>query len=245
MTPIDSSASAGKGEASRKASPLGTPNAAGSRSWVVTLLLGALIGVLIGLVIGQEPEIRSMMGAESTSASVSSGASGGLGSPSSGASQPSDANPVASASSEPARPKRGAEQLRAMDSLNKAMARIAELPSLSVAPPSVAPAAAASDTNATDSGLLAFVNRLFQVRRTDQAAHAFYSTEVYQVSREQIRLRLLSARVSVQLDDIPMAIEDVIAARQQMTRIFDRQNPDVETVLGDLNRIEAELRRLL
>lgn len=245
MTPTDSSVSAAKSDAPRKASPLVTPNAAGSRSWVVTLLLGALIGVLIGLVIGQEPEIRSMLGAEPTNATVSSGASGGVGSAPSSASQAADANPVASVPSEPAKPKRGAEQLRAMDSLNKAMARIEGLPSLSVAPPSVGTAAVASDTNATDSGLLAFVNRLFQVRRTDQAAHAFYSTEVYQVSREQIRLRLLSARISVQLDDIPMAIEDVIAARQQMTRIFDRQNPDVESVLGDLNRIEAELRRLL
>lgn len=131
-----------------------------------------------------------------------------------------------------------------MESLNKAMARMAALPSLSVAPPAVAPAASA-DAVANDSGLLAFVNRLFQVRRTDQAAHAFYSTEVYQVSREQIRLRLLSARVSVQLDDIPMALEDVIAARQQMVRIFDRQIPDVESVVGDLNQIEADLRRLL
>jgi hypothetical protein len=214
---------------------------------VVTLLLGALIGVLIGLVIGQEPEIRSMLDAESTHTAGSSGVSGGVGSAPPIANQSPDASQVPSAPSEPARPKRGAEQLRAMDSLNKAMVRIAELPSFSVAPPPLAPAAPASDTTATDSdsGLLAFVNHLFQVRRTDQAAHAFYSTEVYQVSREQIRLRLLSARISVQLDDIPMAIEDVIAARQQMARIFDRQIPDVDSVLRDLNRIEADLRRLL
>jgi hypothetical protein len=212
---------------------------------VVTLLLGALIGVLIGLVIGQEPEIRSMLSAEPTNTAGSSGVAGGVGSVPPIAPQPPDASRVSSAPSEPARPKRGAEQLRAMESLNKAMVRIAELPSFSVAPPALAPAAATSDATATDSGLLAFVNRLFQVRRTDQAAHAFYSTEVYQVSREQIRLRLLSARISVQLDDIPMALEDVIAARQQMTRIFDRQIPDVESVVGDLNQIEAELRRLL
>ncbi|MEY4000900.1 MAG: HemX, putative uroporphyrinogen-III C-methyltransferase [Pseudomonadota bacterium] len=244
MTTDDSGSSATQGGTARKASPLGTPSAAGSRSWVVTLLLGALIGVLIGLVIGQEPEIRAMLGAKSNDSMVSSGISGGAGPLASHSGQPADASSPLAAPSEPAKPKRGAEQLRVMESLNKAMARIAALPSLSVAPPAVAPAASA-DAVANDSGLLAFVNRLFQVRRTDQAAHAFYSTEVYQVSREQIRLRLLSARVSVQLDDIPMALEDVIAARQQMVRIFDRQIPDVESVVGDLNQIEADLRRLL
>ena len=57
-----------------------------------------------------------------------------------------------------------------------------------------------------------------------------------------MRLRLLSARLSVQLLDHDMAAADLAASRDLMVRFFDPQSAPLAELLTQLEAVEAELR---
>ena len=57
-----------------------------------------------------------------------------------------------------------------------------------------------------------------------------------------MRLRLLSARLSVQLLDHDMAAADLAASHDLMVRFFDPQSAPLAELLKQLEAVEAELR---
>ncbi len=64
------------------------------------------------------------------------------------------------------------------------------------------------------------------------------------MTREQVRLRLLSARLSIQVLDFQIAAGDLSVARDLMIRFFDPQSAPLADMLARLETVEAELRRL-
>lgn len=196
----------------------------------IGMLVGALIGLVAGIFAGQQADVRALLGLGHQTGPAASAQvpRDGL------TTQPTADEAQAPGLAAPSLPRRPAQQAAWLRSIGAALDATDALVALS-APPAIA---AVADPVAAEG----FWQGLFQIRKTTQAPDAFYRAEFYAVTREQVRLRLLSARLSVQLLDHDMAAADLAASRDLMVRFFDPQSAPLAELLKQLEAVEAELR---
>lgn len=208
------------------------PETASGSPLFIGILVGALIGLVAGVFAGQQADVRALLGLDQQVE------------PAALAQAPRDVSTTQPAADEaqapslaaPSIPGRPAQQTAWLRSIEAALDATDALVALS-APPAIA--ALAEPVVAAG-----FWQGLFQIRKTTQAPDAFYRAEFYAVTREQVRLRLLSARLSVQLLDHDMAAADLMASRDLMVRFFDPQSAPLAELLQQLEAVEAELRNV-
>lgn len=206
------------------------PETASGSPPFIGMLVGALIGLVAGIFAGQQADVRALLGLDHQTG------------PAASAQAPRDVlttQPAADEAQTPGLvvssvPRRPAQQAAWLRSIEAALDATDALVALS-APPAIAAVA----EPAVAEG---FWQGLFQIRKTTQAPDAFYRAEFYAVTREQVRLRLLSARLSVQLLDHDVAAADLAASRDLMVRFFDPQSAPLAELLKQLEAVEAELR---
>lgn len=219
------------------APPASAPVAGSSGSPLfIGILVGVLVGLVAGVVAGQRSDLRALL-AVFEPAHVQQDAATSLpdGSPAPDASEaPMVATVTTAPILEPTLPKRPDQQAAWLATIEAALQATDRLVALSSPPEVAAPVSA-------DQG---FWEGLFQLRKTTQTPDAFYRAEFYAVTREQVRLRLLSARLSIQVLDFHIAAGDLSVARDLMVRFFDPQSAPLADMLSRLEAVEAELRRV-
>lgn len=202
----------------------------------VGILVGVLVGLVAGVVAGQHSDLRALLAVfepEQVQREAATSAPEGAPAPD------ATGNPlVASAplppAFEPILPKRPDQQAAWLATIEAALQATDQLVALSSPPEVAAPVSAGQG----------FWEGLFQLRKTTQTPDAFYRAEFYAVTREQVRLRLLSARLSIQVLDFQIAAGDLSVARDLMVRFFDPQSAPLADMLARLEAVEAELRRV-
>lgn len=208
------------------------PETASGSPLFIGILVGALIGLVAGVFAGQQADVRALLGLDQQVEPAALAQTPRDGS----TTQPAADEAQAPGLAAPSMPRRPAQQTAWLRSIEAALDATDALVALS-APPAIA--ALAEPVVAAG-----FWQGLFQIRKTTQAPDAFYRAEFYAVTREQVRLRLLSARLSVQLLDHDMAAADLMASRDLMVRFFDPQSAPLAELLQQLEAVEAELRNV-
>lgn len=208
------------------------PETASGSPLFIGILVGALIGLVAGVFAGQQADVRALLGLDQQVEPAALAQAPRDGS----TTQPAADEAQAPSLAAPSMPRRPAQQTDWLRSIEAALDATDALVALS-APPAIA--ALAEPVVAAG-----FWQGLFQIRKTTQAPDAFYRAEFYAVTREQVRLRLLSARLSVQLLDHDMAAADLMASRDLMVRFFDPQSAPLAELLQQLEAVEAELRNV-
>ena len=202
----------------------------------VGILVGVLVGLVAGVVAGQRSDLRALLAVfepEQVQREAATSAPEGGPAPDAAETPLVAPAPVAPAL-EPTLPKRPDQQAAWLATIEAALQATDQLVALSSPPEVAAPVSAGQG----------FWEGLFQLRKTTQTPDAFYRAEFYAVTREQVRLRLLSARLSIQVLDFQIAAGDVSVARDLMVRFFDPQSAPLADMLARLEAVEAELRRV-
>lgn len=202
----------------------------------VGILVGVLVGLVAGVVAGQRSDLRALLAffePEQVQREAATSAPEGAPAPDAAETPLVAPAPVAPAL-EPTLPKRPDQQAAWLATIEAALQATDQLVALSSPPEVAAPVSAGQG----------FWEGLFQLRKTTQTPDAFYRAEFYAVTREQVRLRLLSARLSIQVLDFQIAAGDVSVARDLMVRFFDPQSAPLADMLARLEAVEAELRRV-
>ena len=202
----------------------------------VGILVGVLVGLVAGVVAGQRSDLRALLAffePEQVQREAATSAPEGAPAPDAAETQLVAPAPVAPAL-EPTLPKRPDQQAAWLATIEAALQATDQLVALSSPPEVAAPVSAGQG----------FWEGLFQLRKTTQTPDAFYRAEFYAVTREQVRLRLLSARLSIQVLDFQIAAGDLSVARDLMVRFFDPQSAPLADMLARLEAVEAELRRV-
>jgi hypothetical protein len=206
------------------------PETASGSPLFIGMLVGALMGLVAGIFAGQQADVRAVLGLDHQTepAALAPAPRDTV------ITQPTADEAQAPSLATPFMPSRPAQQAAWLGSIGAALDATDALVALS-APPAIA---AGAEPVVAEG----FWQGLFQIRKTTQAPDAFYRAEFYAVTREQVRLRLLSARLSVQLLDHDMAAADLAASRDLMVRFFDPQSAPLAELLTQLEAVEAELR---
>jgi uncharacterized protein HemX len=202
----------------------------------VGILVGVLVGLVAGVVAGQHSDLRALLAVfepEQVQREAATSAPEGAPAPDATGNPLVASAPVAPAL-EPTLPKRPDQQAAWLATIEAALQATDQLVALSSPPEVAAPVSAGQG----------FWEGLFQLRKTTQTPDAFYRAEFYAVTREQVRLRLLSARLSIQVLDFQIAAGDLSVARDLMVRFFDPQSAPLADMLARLEAVEAELRRV-
>ena len=202
----------------------------------VGILVGVLVGLVAGVVAGQRSDLRALLAffePEQVQREAATSAPEGAPAPDTAETPLVAPAPVAPAL-EPTLPKRPDQQAAWLATIEAALQATDQLVALSSPPEVAAPVSAGQG----------FWEGLFQLRKTTQTPDAFYRAEFYAVTREQVRLRLLSARLSIQVLDFQIAAGDLSVARDLMVRFFDPQSAPLADMLARLEAVEAELRRV-
>jgi uncharacterized protein HemX len=202
----------------------------------VGILVGVLVGLVAGVVAGQRSDLRALLAVfepEQVQREAATSAPEGAPAPDAAETPLVAPAPVAPAL-EPTLPKRPDQQAAWLATIEAALQATDQLVALSSPPEVAAPVSAGQG----------FWEGLFQLRKTTQTPDAFYRAEFYAVTREQVRLRLLSARLSIQVLDFQIAAGDLSVARDLMVRFFDPQSAPLADMLARLEAVEAELRRV-
>ena len=202
----------------------------------VGILVGVLVGLVAGVVAGQRSDLRALLAffePEQVQREAATSAPEGAPAPDAAETPLVAPAPVAPAP-EPTLPKRPDQQAAWLATIEAALQATDQLVALSSPPEVAAPVSAGQG----------FWEGLFQLRKTTQTPDAFYRAEFYAVTREQVRLRLLSARLSIQVLDFQIAAGDLSVARDLMVRFFDPQSAPLADMLARLEAVEAELRRV-
>ncbi|HSG20038.1 MAG TPA: hypothetical protein VLA31_04640 [Burkholderiaceae bacterium] len=202
----------------------------------VGILVGVLVGLVAGVVAGQRSDLRALLAffePEQVQREAATSAPEGAPAPDAAETPLVAPAPVAPAL-EPTLPKRPDQQAAWLATIEAALQATDQLVALSSPPEVAAPVSAGQG----------FWEGLFQLRKTTQTPDAFYRAEFYAVTREQVRLRLLSARLSIQVLDFQIAAGDLSVARDLMVRFFDPQSAPLADMLARLEAVEAELRRV-
>lgn len=202
----------------------------------VGILVGVLVGLVAGVVAGQHSDLRALLAVfepEQVQREAATLAPEGAPAPDATGNPLVASAPVAPAL-EPTLPKRPDQQAAWLATIEAALQATDQLVALSSPPEVAAPVSAGQG----------FWEGLFQLRKTTQTPDAFYRAEFYAVTREQVRLRLLSARLSIQVLDFQIAAGDLSVARDLMVRFFDPQSAPLADMLARLEAVEAELRRV-
>jgi hypothetical protein len=228
-------------KAETSAPPVVSPTSAASVSssgspLFVGILVGVLVGLVAGVVAGQRSDLRALLAVfepEQVQREAATSAPEGAPAPDSAETPLAAPAPVAPAL-EPTLPKRPDQQAAWLATIEAALQATDQLVALSSPPEVAAPVSAGQG----------FWEGLFQLRKTTQTPDAFYRAEFYAVTREQVRLRLLSARLSIQVLDFQIAAGDLSVARDLMVRFFDPQSAPLADMLARLEAVEAELRRV-
>ena len=228
-------------KAETSAPPVVSPTSAASASssgspLFVGILVGVLVGLVAGVVAGQHSDLRALLAVfepEQVEREAATSAPEGAPAPDSAETPLAAPAPVAPAL-EPTLPKRPDQQAAWLATIEAALQATDQLVALSSPPEVAAPVSAGHG----------FWEGLFQLRKTTQTPDAFYRAEFYAVTREQVRLRLLSARLSIQVLDFQIAAGDLSVARDLMVRFFDPQSAPLADMLARLEAVEAELRRV-
>jgi hypothetical protein len=228
-------------KAETSAPPVVPPTSAASASssgspLFVGILVGVLVGLVAGVVAGQRSDLRALLAVfepEQVQREAATSAPEGAPAPDSAETPLAAPAPVAPAL-EPTLPKRPDQQAAWLATIEAALQATDQLVALSSPPEVAAPVSAGQG----------FWEGLFQLRKTTQTPDAFYRAEFYAVTREQVRLRLLSARLSIQVLDFQIAAGDLSVARDLMVRFFDPQSAPLADMLARLEAVEAELRRV-
>ena len=202
----------------------------------VGILVGVLVGLVAGVVAGQRSDLRALLAVfEPEQVQREAATSAPEGAPASDAAEAPLAAPAPVAPAlESILPKRPDQQAAWLATIEAALQATDQLVALSSPPEVAAPVSAGQG----------FWEGLFQLRKTTQTPDAFYRAEFYAVTREQVRLRLLSARLSIQVLDFQIAAGDLSVARDLMVRFFDPQSAPLADMLARLEAVEAELRRV-
>ncbi len=121
--------------------------------------------------------------------------------------------------------------------------QVESLPTLAAMPAVGAP------KKADASGLLSgsfwqSLTELFQVRRVDDGAEFLKSVAFFELGRDQLRFRLLAARLSIQLGQNAAAQGDLLAAQALLARLFDQTAEPVRRASGELNGIYEAVSKL-
>jgi hypothetical protein len=203
----------------------------------VGILIGVLVGLVAGVVAGQHSDLRALLAVfEPGRSQPEAIQSVPETSAARGAANLPQISPVpAPPTLEPVIPRRPDQQASWLATLEAALQATDQLVALSSPPEVAAPLGSAGQ---------GFWEGLFQLRKTTQTPDAFYRAEFYAVTREQVRLRLLSARLSIQVLDFQIAAGDLSVARDLMVRFFDPQSALLADTLARLEAVEAELRRV-
>ncbi|MFZ9122408.1 MAG: hypothetical protein ACO2Z5_05745 [Burkholderiaceae bacterium] len=228
-------------KAETSAPPTAAPASAASASssgspLFVGILVGVLVGLVAGVVAGQRSDLRALLAAfepEQVQREAATSAPEGVSASDAAQTPLAVPAPVAPAF-EPTLPKRPDQQAAWLATIEAALQATDQLVALSSPPEVAAPVSAGQG----------FWEGLFQLRKTTQTPDAFYRAEFYAVTREQVRLRLLSARLSIQVLDFQIAAGDLSVARDLMVRFFDPQSAPLADMLVQLEAVEAELRRV-
>ena len=202
----------------------------------VGILVGVLVGLVAGVVAGQRSDLRALLAVfepEQVQREAATSAPEGAPAPEATGNPLVASAPVAPAL-EPTLPKRPDQQAAWLATIEAALQATDQLVALSSPPEVAAPVSAGQG----------FWEGLFQLRKTTQTPDAFYRAEFYAVTREQVRLRLLSARLSIQVLDFQIAAGDLSVARDLMVRFFDPQSAPLADMLARLEAVEAQLRRV-
>ena len=202
----------------------------------VGILVGVLVGLVAGVVAGQRSDLRALLAffePEQVQREAATSAPEGAPAPDAAETPLVAPAPVAPAL-EPTLPKRPDQQAAWLATIEAALQATDQLVALSSPPEVAAPVSAGQG----------FWEGLFQLRKTTQTPDAFHRAEFYAVTREQVRLRLLSARLSIQVLDFQIAAGDLSVARDLMVRFFDPQSAPLADMLARLEAVEAELRRV-